>query len=632
MLKKFIILFVLPIIFIPKISYSSTSHTNIQENYRPFVEFFEKHLSEEELSNFKNLLAEFDGFHGKDFQNCKPLEECGEAALKTFTEINDFIKTKSGDIFINNAVSDESINFIKEITEKNDTQLKRWNEQGGEWYFYAVITSNDDDDEDSSMFDISSTQKTGIENIKTIDSNDNEASQTNSDTSDQLTDALKSSLVDVIDENLSKDLQFKIAKYVNAISKNITEKEKTKLLDSTTKMLSITSKRDKNDINQLFDLLDNLKIIINIINPYILDEMDKQNIPNNLQIGAWIAFSDLLDGINNLDESKIKSSLKVISEALVADSITEDNKEVAKKETETETTQNIESKKVVYNTDENKEEIGKVQKSGKKGFLQDGKKVKKRNKISTNTLLECMPSSTGCQFILDDKTAFYLESGTKIIINSYYVDADGTQFIKACLLEGGFYFKTLRKTNSQVIINIKNEGENYYDAIISQGTDAKLGVLKENYNVLDVVNGGATNVSKFRFFSENADTKLQNVNISNVEDVQNMFNTPVNNILPSITNHYGDPCINANFGDISIKVQETNTSKCTHAHAHNENEPHEDDYDEGKYDLGENCNADIVIPVIVCPKGWTCTIDGDDPKKPDPIGPNPDPGDDHHSG
>ena len=161
MLKKFIILFVLPIIFIPKISYSSTSHTNIQENYRPFVEFFEKHLSEEELSNFKNLLAEFDGFHGKDFQNCKPLEECGEAALKTFTEINDFIKTKSGDIFINNAVSDESINFIKEITEKNDTQLKRWNEQGGEWYFYGVITSNDDD-EDSSMFDISGTQKTGI--------------------------------------------------------------------------------------------------------------------------------------------------------------------------------------------------------------------------------------------------------------------------------------------------------------------------------------------------------------------------------------------------------------------------------------------------------------------------------------
>ena len=40
--------------------------------------------------------------------------------------------------------------------------------------------------------------------------------------------------------------------------------------------------------------------------------------------------------------------------------------------------------------------------------------------------------------------------------------------------EGGFYFKTLRKTNSQVIINIKNEGENFYDAIISQGTDAKL--------------------------------------------------------------------------------------------------------------------------------------------------------------
>ena len=56
-----------------------------------------------------------------------------------------------------------------------------------------------------------------------------------------------------------------------------------------------------------------------------------------------------------------------------------------------------------------------------------------------------MSSSTGCQFVLDDKTVFYLESGTEIIINSYYTDEDGTQFIKACLLDGGFYFKTLRK-------------------------------------------------------------------------------------------------------------------------------------------------------------------------------------------
>jgi len=82
-----------------------------------------------------------------------------------------------------------------------------------------------------SLFDIYNTHKEGIENIKTIDSNDDEASQTNSDTSDQLTDALKNSLADVIDENLSKDLQKKIAQYVNAISKNLTDDEKTKLLD-----------------------------------------------------------------------------------------------------------------------------------------------------------------------------------------------------------------------------------------------------------------------------------------------------------------------------------------------------------------------------------------------------------------
>ena len=50
-----------------------------------------------------------------------------------------------------------------------------------------------------------------------------------------------------------------------------------------------------------------------------------------------------------------------------------------------------------------------MQKSGKKGFFQDDTQLKKRNKISTNTLLECKQSSTGCQFILDDKTSFYLK-------------------------------------------------------------------------------------------------------------------------------------------------------------------------------------------------------------------------------
>ena len=454
------------------------------------------------------------------------------------------------------------------------------------------------------------------------------------DSHDQLSENLKQSLTKVINENVTEDLQKAIVKYVSAISQNISDDNKTTLLQSTKEMLSVSSNGNINDFNQIYTLLNNLEKIIDIIYPHILDEMSNQNIPNDLQINAWLAFSDLKTGIKNFDQSQIKNSLKVISKALVADSI-----EVVEDETETENEQNNESKKANHNVDDKKEIIGKVQKSGKKGFLQteanqDETQLKKRDKVKTNTLYTCKENSTGCQFILDKKTSFYLKNNTKIIINSYSVDADGTQFIKACLLEGGFYFKTLRKTNSQVIINIKNEGKDYYDAIISQGPDAKLGVLKENNNVLDVVNGGATNVSKFRFFSENADTKLQNINISNVEDVQNMFETPITNILPSITNAYGDPCINPNFGNISIKVQETNTSKCTHAHAHDENEPHEDDYDEGKYDLGENCNADIVIPYIICPANWTCTIGGEDPKKDPNVNPDPnvDPGDDHHSG
>ena len=450
------------------------------------------------------------------------------------------------------------------------------------------------------------------------------------DSHDNLSEDLKQSISNVINENLSEELQKAIVKYVSVISNNITEDEKTKLLQSTKEMLSISANREINDFAQVYDLLVNLEIIIDIIYPYILDEMSNQNIPNNLQINAWLAFSDLKTAISNFDQSKIKNSLKVISKALVADSITEANQEVAEDETETENAQNNENKKANYNIDDKKEVIGKVQKSGKKGFFVDDIQLKKRNKVSTNTLLTCRESSTGCQFILDKKTSFYLKNKTKIIINSYSVDADGTQFIKACLLEGGFYFKTLRKTNSQLTTNIKNNGTNYYDSVISKGPDAKLGVSIENN--LDVVNAGGTNVAIFRIYSENAATKLANISTSNISDLSNKYNVPLIDVLPSITNDYGDPCINPNFGDISIKVQETNTSLCTHAHGHNENgEAHEDDYDEGNYDLGDTCNADIVIPNILCPSNYSCALNPPTPDDPNP-GPSPDPGGDHHSG
>ena len=450
------------------------------------------------------------------------------------------------------------------------------------------------------------------------------------DSHDNLSEDLKQSLSNVINENLSEDLQKAIVKYVSVISNNITEDEKTKLLQSTKEMLSISANREINDFAQVYDLLVNLEIIIDIIYPYILDEMSNQNIPNNLQINAWLAFSDLKTAISNFDQSKIKNSLKVISKALVADSITEANQEVAEDETETENAQNNENKKANYNIDDKKEVIAKVQKSGKKGFFVDDIQLKKRNKVSTNTLLTCRESSTGCQFILDKKTSFYLKNKTKIIINSYSVDADGTQFIKACLLEGGFYFKTLRKTNSQLTTNIKNNGTNYYDSVISKGPDAKLGVSIENN--LDVVNAGGTNVAIFRIYSENAATKLANISTSNISDLSNKYNVPLIDVLPSITNDYGDPCINPNFGDISIKVQETNTSLCTHAHGHNENgEAHEDDYDEGNYDLGDTCNADIVIPIILCPSNYSCALTPPTPDDPNP-GPSPDPGGDHHEG
>ena len=455
------------------------------------------------------------------------------------------------------------------------------------------------------------------------------------DSHDELSENLKQSLTKVINENVSKDLQKAIAKYSSVISKKLAEDEnedeRKKLLKSTQRLISIAT-GEADDWNSAFDIISELLIIINIINPYILDEMSNQNIPNDLQINAWLAFDDLETGLVIYDEDVIKRSLKVISEALVADSITEADKEEAENETETENGQNNQSKKANYNVDDTKETIGKVQKTGSKGFYQDDKQLKKRNNISTNSLLTCIESSTGCQIILDKKTSFYLKNNTKIIINSYSVDADGNQFIKACLLEGGFYFKTLRKTNSNLTINIKNNGENYYDAILSQGFDAKLGINLDN-NKIDVVNAGPSMVSKIRINPESADTMQENFNVSNVENVGQMFETPITDILPSITNAYGDPCINPNFGTFNM-LADIKTSTCSHTHAHYENGvSHEDDYDEGQYDLGENCNPDIVIPDIVCPQGYTCTLGGDDPKKPGGGGGgNNDAGEDHHLG
>ena len=69
------------------------------------------------------------------------------------------------------------------------------------------------------------------------------------DSHDQLSESLKQSLTIVINENVSEDLQKAIAKYAIAISQNISDKNKTTLLQSTKEMLSISSNGEINDFN-----------------------------------------------------------------------------------------------------------------------------------------------------------------------------------------------------------------------------------------------------------------------------------------------------------------------------------------------------------------------------------------------
>ena len=110
------------------------------------------------------------------------------------------------------------------------------------------------------------------------------------DSHDDLTQDLKQALSKVVNENFSEDLQKAIATYASVISQKLNEDEKedekTQLLQSTKEILRISSNGNINDFNQLYTLLNNLEKIIDIIYPYILDEMSKQNIENDLGGGG----------------------------------------------------------------------------------------------------------------------------------------------------------------------------------------------------------------------------------------------------------------------------------------------------------------------------------------------------------
>ena len=82
-------------------------------------------------------------------------------------------------------------------------------------------------------------------------------SDVKADSHDQLSESLKQSLTIVINENVSENLQNAIAKYAIAISQNISDENKTTLLQVTREMLSISANGKINDFAQVYDLLVN---------------------------------------------------------------------------------------------------------------------------------------------------------------------------------------------------------------------------------------------------------------------------------------------------------------------------------------------------------------------------------------
>ena len=95
-------------------------------------------------------------------------------------------------------------------------------------------------------------------------------SDVKADSHDQLSENLKQSLTKVINENVTEDLQKAIVKYVSAISQNISDDNKTTLLQSTKEMLSVSSNGNINDFNQIYTLLNNFSRLMDMYRKRLL--------------------------------------------------------------------------------------------------------------------------------------------------------------------------------------------------------------------------------------------------------------------------------------------------------------------------------------------------------------------------
>ena len=131
-------------------------------------------------------------------------------------------------------------------------------------------------------------------------------------------------------------------------------------------------------------------------------------------------------------------------------------------------------------------DIGKVLKVKKgKGFA-EGQKLKKRNRVETNTVYTTLAGGD-LAFMLDEKTRIFMGNDSELIIKSFLIPEKKSHEVYIELIKGSFLYQSLRKTNTSLIVKVNNMANMFR----SNGFETSVAFnFRENENDIRFVNAG----------------------------------------------------------------------------------------------------------------------------------------------
>ena len=135
-------------------------------------------------------------------------------------------------------------------------------------------------------------------------------------------------------------------------------------------------------------------------------------------------------------------------------------------------------------------DIGKVLKVKKGKGLAEGKKIKKRNRVETNTVYKTLAGGD-LAFMLDEKTRIFMGNDSELIIKSFLIPEKKSHEVYIQLIKGSFLYQSLRKTNTSLIVEVAKMAHMFR----SNGFETSVAFnFRENENDIRFVNAGRSNL------------------------------------------------------------------------------------------------------------------------------------------